>query len=514
MKQYRLIWLVIFILGFGVRSTHIFQAIDTNSWREGDVSTIAKNFYLNGTDIFHPQIAYDGSGPGYVESEFQIYSYLIATSYKVFGFWEPTGRVISFLFSLATMLVFFKLSRYLLPTVAAMAASLFFSLSPFLMIISVAIQPESVMFFFYICSVYTFVRWLESGSRLYYVPSILFTALALLCKITAANIGILFLVLIIIKKGWKFLFTPKVLIHGTLSILPSIFWYSYGYKFYALYGNSLGLSNESPWIGWDFFTSPHLITGLIKIELFNIWRKSGFLIIVLALIFTKLIKRESFIFGLCWLSSVYLFYVITSRTTAEYWAWYYHIFSIPAASILLGSAVFEIYNKYIPLLNFNRKVIIFGASVFKSATIIILLFLFVSYFLVSCFKYLIIGKPAVFQTSQYYSCKEGLKQIIPPNSLLLITGGNGKDKLGYAHAADISYFYYWLGCKGYSIHVEDLSLKNILSYKTKGVPYFLAEEVKLQAMPGLEEELKRNLNPIFECNGCILFKLNEAVVEK
>ena len=126
MKRYKLIWLLIFIIGFSVRSTHLFQSIDTNSWREGDISTIAKNFYQNSTDIFHPQIAWDGSGPGYTESEFQIYSYLVSVSYKIFGFWEPTGRVISFVFSLAAMLVFFRLSRYLLNTKAAIAASFFF----------------------------------------------------------------------------------------------------------------------------------------------------------------------------------------------------------------------------------------------------------------------------------------------------------------------------------------------------------------------------------------------------
>jgi len=514
MKQYKLIWLIIFILGFSVRNTHLFQAIDTNSWREGDVSTIAKNFYQNGTDIFHPQIAYDGSGPGYVESEFQIYSYLIATSYKIFGFWEPTGRVISFLFSLATMFVFFKLTTEILPAIAALTASLFFSLSPILMIISVAIQPESVMFFFYICSAYTFIRWLESDSKRYYWTTIIFTALALLCKITAANIGILFLLLIIIRKGWKFLFKSKVLILGIFSILPSILWYSFGYRFYALYGNSLGLSNESPWIGWDFFTSSHLITGLVKIELLYLWKKTGLLIITLALIFTKFIKRESFILALCWLFSAYVFYIITSRTTAEYWAWYYHIFSIPAVSILLGSSVFEIYNKYFQQSNLKDKVIINRESGVKSIAIVLLLFLCITYYIVSCFKFLIIEKPVVFQTSQYYICKDSIKNIIPPNSLLLISGGNSKDKLGYTHAADIGYFYYWLDHKGYSIHVEDLSLKNILSYRTKGVPYFLAEERLLQTKPGFEDELKRYLNPVYECNGCILFKLVESEIGK
>src|SRR5258708_28903326 len=118
------------------------------------------------------------------------------------------------------MLVFFQLSRYLLNKKAAIAASFFFALSPILLIISNTLQPESVMFFFYVCSGYTFIRWLDSGSKKYYWLAIIFTALTLLCKITAVNIGILFLLLLIFKKGWKSLFNPEVLILHVLCILP------------------------------------------------------------------------------------------------------------------------------------------------------------------------------------------------------------------------------------------------------------------------------------------------------
>ena len=130
------------------------------------------------------------------------------------------------------------------------------------------------MFFFYVCSGYTFIRWLDDESnKLTIGNSIIFTALALLCKITAANIGIFYLLLIIVKKGWRFLYKPKVLIFGVLSIIPSVLWYSYGYQFYVLYGNSLGLSNEYPWIGWDFFTSRNFISGLIRLEILNVWNR-------------------------------------------------------------------------------------------------------------------------------------------------------------------------------------------------------------------------------------------------
>ena len=507
MKKSSLLRIIIFLTGICVRGTFLLHPVDTESWREADVSTIAKNFYQNGTDIFHPQINYGGSGPGYVESEFQIYSYLVAISYKIFGFWEPIGRIISFLFSLATMIVFFRLCKYMFNIKTALATSFFFSLSPILMVVSVAIQPESAMFFFYVCSGYTFIRWLDNESKTYFWLAILFTALALLCKITAANIGIFFVILIIVKKGWRFLYKPKVLVLGALSIIPSILWYSYGHSFYVLYGNSLGLSNENPWIGWDFFTSRHLITGLIKIELFNVWTKTGPFIIILALLFTKVIKKENFLFGLYWYFSAFVFYIITSRTTAENWAWYYHIFSIPGASILLGISAIELYDKFFPKIHLRGKAVINKLNLYKSRAIVFFTIIFVSFFIISCFIYLDKTKPVIYQTSQYYVCMDSLKKIIPENSLILTNGGPATDKLGYSLAIQIGYFFYWLNRRGYSISVEDLSLNNIAGFKNKGANFFVAEERFLQKKPGLEDELKKKFNTVFECNGCIVFKL-------
>ena len=129
------------------------------------------------------------------------------------------------------------------------------------------------------------------------------------------------------------------------------------------------------------------------------------------------------------------------------------------------------------------------------------------FFGLSCFKYFINTKPSIYQTSQYYTCKDSLKSLIPKNSLILTNGGPSEGELGNSLAIQIGYFFYWLDRKGYSISTEDLSLKNILSFKDKGVSYFVAEEHFLQTKPGLESELKKNLKVVFECNGCILFKL-------
>lgn len=317
MKKIKIVWIIIFTVGLGVRCTELFHPIDTSEWRESDVSSIARNYYRNGMEFTHPQIDWGGTGPGYTESEFPVYPYLIALSYKLFGLWEPTGRIISFLFSLGTLIIFFTLSSYLFKQRTAFAVSSFFALSPLLMITSNTIQPESMMFFFYVLSAYSFIKWMDNQSTKYYIWTFVFTALAILLKLTAINIGIFFVLLIFANKGWKFLLKPKVILLGVLSVLPSIIWYSYSHFFYTKYGNSLGLSNQYAWISPEFFTNSMYIRGIFKQELINVWAISGPFIVLIALLSTKFIRNKNINLPACWLASAVIFYIIAARTTSS-----------------------------------------------------------------------------------------------------------------------------------------------------------------------------------------------------
>jgi hypothetical protein len=503
----KIVWTVIFIIGLGVRSTELFHPIDTNSWRESDISSIARNYYRNGMDFFHPQIDWGGKGPGYTESEFPFYPYLIALSYKLFGLWEPAGRIISLMFSLGSMIIFFGLSRYLFNTKTAIAVSFFFALSPILMVTSISIQPESVMFFFYVLAAYSFIHWIDNQSKKYYILTFIFTALTLLCKIPAINIGIFFVLIIIFKKGWSFLLKPKVIILGVLSVIPAIIWYSYSHRFYTLYGNSLGFSNEYAWVGWDFFTNPFFIKGIIFKELLNVWTYSGPLIVILALVSTEIIKIKSILFPVCWLLSAIMFYFITARTTADDWAFYYHIFSIPSASMLLGLSVIEIYDKYFPMIKLRFRPSSDISNYAKSWLIIPFLFFLVSFYTVSSLKYLILTKPTVFKTSKFYACKNSLSVLIPQGSLILATGGPRWDNDNYPLAINTPYFFFWLDRKGYNISVEDQSIDNVIAFKDKGAKFYIAEVRAMQRKKGFEDLMRIDFKVLLECNGIILFKL-------
>lgn len=506
MKQLKIIWVVIFVIGLGTRSTDLFHPIDTSEWRESDMASIARNYYRNGMDFLHPQIDWGGNGQGYTESEFPVYPYLIAITYKMTGLWEPAGRIISYLFSLAAMLVFFRLCRYLFNMKTAIVVSSFFALSPLLMITSNSMQPESMMFFFYICAAFTFIRWVDNQTQKDYLLTIIFTALALLCKITAINIGILFILILITKKGWSYLFKPKVILLGIMGVVPAILWYTYSHSFYLRYGNSLGLSNQYAWIGPDVFTNPHFIMGMIKQEIINIWTYAGPVIFLLAAVTTKMVKREIILIPVYWLTSALIFYIIAIRSTSSPSSFYYHIFSIPSVSMLLGISVIEIYDKYFPIVKIKYKSSDPQTDFIKSRLVVSILFVLVLFYIASSSIFLNRNVPNFYKTLGFYTCKKALSDSIPEGSLILASGGicrQGK----YAAAYNASYFFYWLDRKGYNICIDDQSIENVTTFKDKGASYYIAETRYMASKKGFEDKMRKNFKVISECNGIILFKL-------
>ena len=98
-----------------VRAIDVWRPVDGSvrqSWRETDTGAIARNFYREDMNILLPRIDWRGDGPGYVESEFPIFPWTAACLYHVFGYHEEFLRVLSYLLSLASCLIFLRLAQW------------------------------------------------------------------------------------------------------------------------------------------------------------------------------------------------------------------------------------------------------------------------------------------------------------------------------------------------------------------------------------------------------------------
>lgn len=272
-NRINLILFGLFVLGAVLRTLDIGQQIGVDnllSWRETDIGGVARNFYREGMNLFYPRIDWRGDGPGYVEMEFPLYPWLIAVLYKVFGYHEIFGRLLSYSFSLGAMAVFFLLARYLLPPVGAVFASLFFVLSPLAIKISNSLQPEGLMFLCYLLAAYAFIRWIDDNSWKHYGLALFATTLCILAKAPAAHIGLFFALLVLKEKGLVAFRQIRLWAFAIVALLPGILWYKHAHSLWLTYGNSLGVSNEIHVAGLQLFTNPSLIRGILNIELLHV----------------------------------------------------------------------------------------------------------------------------------------------------------------------------------------------------------------------------------------------------
>ncbi len=554
MKKLPWVFLVLFLLGAGVRAINVWHPADRSSWRECDEAGIARNFYREGMNIFYPRVDWRGDTPGYAEMEFPLFPWLTAVLYKIFGYQEYLGRVVSFTFSLLTLGVFFLLARYLLPNVGAITAAAFFTFNPIFIYISNSLQPESIMFFFYLLAAYCFLRWYEEDKLGYFWISCAATALTILSKATAAHLGIFFALLVIHKYGWKVFIQFRLWIFAFLALIPNILWYLHSHHFWLQYGNSLGVSNEYHWIGFDFFTNKEFIVGIMRNEILYALMPTG-IILILAGIYSGF-KTKVVTYSLFWLIAVYSYYFIASRTTGDQWAFYYHIASIPAFSLLMGNGVVVISKmltrqNLIYLLSLvstllaipvaalahykfsgNLSQVAWVVSLALISTALASLFLknqtslavdnksglvfgsILAYLLLFglCGTLLfesrqIVADAKIWSEQNQHDCVEKFAQLIPREDLILVTGGICRDDDGYPVAYNASFMFLWMDRKGFNVCIEEQSLEVVSRFAKRGAKYYLVAKKTLQPKKAFEKDLLRVYPLQAQCEDYYLFKL-------
>jgi 4-amino-4-deoxy-L-arabinose transferase-like glycosyltransferase len=567
MRLIRALFIALFLLGGGIRAVDLWRPVDgtvRESWRECDIAAVARNFCREGMNILYPRIDWRGNGPGYAEMEFPIYPWTIAVLYKTFGFHEEIGRVLSYGFSLASILVFFKLARYLLPVAGALGASLFFVLSPLAVRISNGLQPEGLMFLCYILAAYTFIRWIDEGKSKHYWIALGSTALAILAKANAAHIGLLFAAVLLTEKGFGALKSGRVWVFAVLCLLPGALWYYHAHNLWLTYGNSLGVSNEYHWIGWDFFTNSRFIMGIARLEIKCAWMLSGLGVACLGAVLRW--NRREVRLGAYWYGAVLLYYIITSRTTSEVWAVYYHVVTVPPAALLFGAGIrslnawclsesrtmraflwsaaavllifanyfFEVFN----LRSLEKGLLVLGAA--AALTVVLwcgilrdrrdnesavvplhhsFIFALSSFFVFTTFMMEAFASGALFHPGserEVYECAEAFKPHVSDGALIVASGGPCRDEDGYIVAYNASYMFYWLDQKGWNVCHEEQSVERLTAFARKGASYFVGEKGSMAHACGFETEVRREFKVVAECTKALLLriKMNEPSIGK
>ncbi len=499
------ILIAIFVAGAVVRLADVFRPIDRASWRESDVGAVARNFANESMNIFYPRIDWRGTSPGFVEMEFPLYPYIIALTYKTFGVNDVFGRVWAFGFSLLTLFLFFKLAREYLEGPGLIAAFAFFAFNPLIVEFSTSIQPEGLMNLFYIASVLYFVRWIENDRIWDFIRAAVFTSLALLAKMTAGHVGILFAVLLFGKFGVGAFGRVRVGIFAAVGLIPVLSWHMHAKGLWETYGNSLGVSNEYHWAGPDLFTNPYFVKGIAASEFLYVWSAAGLIVGLFAVV--RAVRERAVRDALVWLGACLAFYFIAARTAADDWAAYYHVFSVAPAALLFGAGIREIMlfaKGFADRFSANTGV----GNLLKLAAITTLTGFSLLVFAVDARQI----RARILEnrlTDESYVCALKLKPRLTEPGPILVSGDRCFDADGYQVAYNASFMFYWLDRKGFNVCVEDQSVAKVRAIAGEGARYFVAQNSYMKQKPGLEDELRFEFPVVAECGEFTVFDLRK-----
>jgi len=526
------------LVGASVDAIDLWRPIDGTSrelYRECDEGGIARNFARNGMHLLYPQIDWRGDGPGYVEMEFPLYPYLIATGYRVFGIHEQIGRVISYVLALATLLVFIGLASYLLPPPGAIAASLFFALNPLTVRIANGIQAEPLMMFAYVAAVYAYIRWLDDDRWLSYGLALGFTSLAVLAKAPAAHVGLVFVFFTLWRQGIRAFRRPRLWILALAALIPSDAWYLRARGFWLTYHNSLGASNHQHIVGLATFTHSHYIAGIADLEVAFAWVGAGLLAVVLALALGP--RPKYFGYGLLWYAAVFLYYLLIAGTSAEPWGTYYHIVSVPPVALLIGGAAavaaarlrepspVERPGTIVALMLIAVAVVqlahpgagLLAIACAAVATVAVFVWRRSAAAALTAALVVLTASAPILAARQdirdvhphryaaWYAAARQFAPLIPPDVKIVVSGNYCVSKNESAYNSP--WYLYWTDHKGWTPCIQDHTMPVIRSLMARGAQYFIAERTALNVQRGFEDEMRRSFPVVSETPVAVLFQL-------
>ncbi len=213
---------------------------DWQGWRQADTAAIARHFTETGASILRPRIDWGGSGPGYVESEFQLYPYVVSFGLRLFGDHAWPGQLVSLAATLAAAVVTWRSLRAYFGVFPAVAGALTLLTARAVIFAATSVQPEATCLLFYVVAWSAFERWVSDGERKNLIFYTVFGACAMLVKPTAAQLGIASFAWLLFGRRDKLRRTELWIAWVTMvAVFGAHLWHAH--RLFETYGNSFGV---------------------------------------------------------------------------------------------------------------------------------------------------------------------------------------------------------------------------------------------------------------------------------
>jgi hypothetical protein len=238
-----------------------FRPTFLQNWREADTQTIALHLAEPGGNIFYPRIDWGGDGPGYVETEFQLYPWLVSWFLRVLGPVEWPGQLISLAAVVgAAYLVFRGLTAHYGSLPAALGTLTL--LAPrTIVLMATSVQPEALCLLLFAAAWFSFLRYESTGERRALVAYAALGTLAMLVKPTAGQLGIATFALLALRSRERLRTKDPWLAWAFMVGLVGLhLWH--GFRLFVEFGNSFGvLGGDSKFPRLEHLLTPSILRG-------------------------------------------------------------------------------------------------------------------------------------------------------------------------------------------------------------------------------------------------------------
>lgn len=365
MKKIELLLLLLIIsLGFVVRMYRFDRPIaDWHSWRQSDTSMVSRNFIKEEFDIFRPRfddlskgVSLIDNPKGYRFVEFPFYNLAQAGIFKIQNRFtiEESGRIVTVFSSLISILLLYLLVKKYISARAGLAAAFFYAFVPYSIYYGRTVLPDTSMVTFLLLSIYTFDKWLEKNSNMYFVLATILFSITVLFKPFALFYILPFLYLAYKKFGLALIFEKKIWIFAVLSLIPFMLWrfwmsqYPEGIPRNNWLYNSNNIRFKGAFFHWLFAERiSKIILGYF-----------GLPFVVLGMV--AKVKKEGFLFFSFLISSLaYLTVFATGNVTHDY----YQILIVPTIALFFAKGVDlildvkQIFSRFISYLVITSSII-------------------------------------------------------------------------------------------------------------------------------------------------------------
>lgn len=171
-------------------------------WRQCNTLAVAKNFYQEDMNIMHPRVDHRKHTSGITGSAFPLYEYILAVSYKLFGFHHMNHRILQLLITLIGVLgLYLLVLHWLNNSWAAALASFAYLWSPELYYHGINALPDVVAMTSLIWSAY-FYRT-SKGSPIALVFCIGLLSVAGLVKLQFMLFGLMYFIHSLFERNYS-----------------------------------------------------------------------------------------------------------------------------------------------------------------------------------------------------------------------------------------------------------------------------------------------------------------------